>query len=146
MPHGMICPLSKSYVAAQGGRKVSFICRPQCNLNVPAPFLKPGINYVVCQQEHFRGGISPPLDLLLDEVDLEDFTCGSSDSSVNSVITWSRSLLNGRENDRRSIGNRFETRWAILYFCFSIMFLLYFRFGFGIQIQALKPNIRRSME
>ncbi|CAH2066993.1 unnamed protein product [Thlaspi arvense] len=48
---------------------------PQCNLYVPAPLLKPGQNYVVVFELE-----SPHLELLVEAVDREDFTCGSNDS------------------------------------------------------------------
>ncbi|ESQ27891.1 hypothetical protein EUTSA_v10018211mg [Eutrema salsugineum] len=53
---------------------------PQCNLYVPAPLLKPGQNSVVIFELE-----SPYLDLLLEAVDREDFTCRSNDSKVNHV-------------------------------------------------------------
>ncbi|KAL1217623.1 Beta-galactosidase 17 [Cardamine amara subsp. amara] len=53
---------------------------PQCSLYVPAPLLKPGKNSLVIFELE-----SPYIELLLDAVDREDFTCGSNDSKVNQL-------------------------------------------------------------
>ncbi|KAJ4884436.1 Beta-galactosidase 17 [Raphanus sativus] len=53
---------------------------PQCNLYVPAPVLKPGKNYVVIFELE-----SPHVDLLLESVYQENFTCGSNESKVNQL-------------------------------------------------------------
>ncbi|KFK41739.1 hypothetical protein AALP_AA2G166300 [Arabis alpina] len=53
---------------------------PQCNLYVPAPLLKPGQNSVVVFELE-----SPHLELLMESVDREDFTCGPNDSKVNQL-------------------------------------------------------------
>uniref|UniRef100_A0A1J3KAF8 Beta-galactosidase n=1 Tax=Noccaea caerulescens TaxID=107243 RepID=A0A1J3KAF8_NOCCA len=50
---------------------------PQCNLYVPAPLLKPGQNSVVIFELD-----SPHIDLLLEAVDQEDFTCGSKHNQL----------------------------------------------------------------
>ncbi|KAG2322482.1 hypothetical protein Bca52824_015695 [Brassica carinata] len=53
---------------------------PQCNLYVPAPLLTRGRNSVVIFELE-----SPQVNLLLEAVDWEDFTCGSNDSKVNQL-------------------------------------------------------------
>ncbi|XP_010471343.1 PREDICTED: beta-galactosidase 17-like isoform X2 [Camelina sativa] len=53
---------------------------PQCNLYVPAPLLKPGKNTLVIFELE-----SPHLELWLESVDMQDFTCGSNDSKVNQL-------------------------------------------------------------
>ncbi|XP_023643470.1 beta-galactosidase 17 isoform X2 [Capsella rubella] len=53
---------------------------PQCNLYVPAPLLKPGKNTLVIFELE-----SPHLELLLEAVDQQDFTCGSNNSKVNQL-------------------------------------------------------------
>ncbi|AEE35401.1 beta-galactosidase 17 [Arabidopsis thaliana] len=53
---------------------------PQCNLYVPAPLLKRGKNTLVVFELE-----SPHLELSLEAVDHQDFTCGSNVSKVNQL-------------------------------------------------------------